>query len=175
MALLDARSVANSLLARAEVDGEELDQLRLQKLVCLAHGWHLGLCDRPLMSQLVHAWPYGPVVPEVYHAFKQFRDRPIRGRAKFYSAGSGWSDFPTAMDPYSKDVIDAVWQKYRGMTVGQLITLTHEPGTPWATVTAGLAPADIRDIPIPNDVTAAYYRKLAEANRAAREASSRVA
>jgi uncharacterized phage-associated protein len=51
------------------------------------------------------------------------------------------------------------------MTGNQLITLTHEAGTPWATVTEGLKPSQIRDILIQNDLIRRYYRDLAVKNQ----------
>lgn len=154
---IDARALANYLLSKAEVDQTTLDQLRLQKLAYLAHGWHLGLSGTPLIIQDVHAWPYGPVIPELYHEFKRFGEGPIGGRANWFHAN---------LAPYSKGVVDAVWDKYGKMTGNQLITLTHEPGSPWATVANGRRPSEIRDIPIPNELIRRYYNNLAKKNQA---------
>ena len=68
----DARAIANYLLAKAELDQCSIDHLKLQKLLFIAHGWHLGLNKSPLFRQAVQAWPYGPVVDVVYQAFKAF-------------------------------------------------------------------------------------------------------
>jgi uncharacterized phage-associated protein len=166
---IDARAVANYLLAKADVDQKTLGQLQLHKLTYLSHGWHLGLSDQPLIVQEVHAWPYGPVIPALYFEFKQFGDGPIGGRARYYDRLKGWQDFHPALGDYSKAVVDAVWQNYGNLTGSQLITLTHEPGTPWATVTAGRQPSQIRDIPISNDLIRQYYRGLAQKNQAKKE------
>src|SRR6516164_9635188 len=81
---IDARAVANYLLSKADVDQKKLDPLQLQKLVYIAHGWHLGLLNRPLFAQRVEAWPYGPVIEDVYHAFKRFGQNGINGRAVYF-------------------------------------------------------------------------------------------
>ena len=164
----DVRAVANYLLAKAEVDQKPLDQLQLQKLVYLAHGWHLGLSGEPLIVQAVHAWPYGPVIPALYEEFKRFGSGRINGRAQYFDPNSGWGIFPPTLEPYSKAVVDEVWNHYGKLTGAQLITLTHEPGTPWATVTSGRTPAQIRDIPIPNELIQHYYHALAKENQAKR-------
>lgn len=165
---VDARGVANYLLARAEIDQRPLDQLKLQKLTYLAHGWHLGLSGEPLLVQEIHAWPYGPVIPILYDEFKRFGSGPVQDRARYYDRARGWCDFLPAFDPYSKSVVDAVWDQYGKFTGGQLITLTHQPGTPWAKVTQGLSPLEIRDIPIPNPLIREYYHALAIANQTKR-------
>jgi len=57
-----------------------LTPLKLQKLIYYAHGWHLALRDQPLIDELIEAWEYGPVVPNVYHEFKEFGNQPITRR-----------------------------------------------------------------------------------------------
>lgn len=168
---IDARAVANYLLAKAEVDQKPLSHLQLQKLTYLAHGWMLGLSGRPLIGQPVHAWPYGPVIPAVYQAFKQAGNGRITGRATYYDPNAGWRPFEPAMDEYAKAVVDSVWAVYGGMSGGQLITLTHQPGTPWEQVTRGKRPDEVRDVPIPDEIIRRYYHDLAVKNKASQHAS----
>ena len=54
-----------------------LTPLKLQKLIYYAHGWHLAIRNAPLIDEVIEAWEYGPVVPNVYHEFKKFGNRPI--------------------------------------------------------------------------------------------------
>ena len=55
----------------------KITPLKLQKLIYFAHGWHLAIRDQPLIDELVEAWEYGPVIPNVYHEFKVFGNQPI--------------------------------------------------------------------------------------------------
>ena len=68
----DPRSVANYLVKKAasDVNGQPLTIVHLLKLVYFAHGWHLGRTGQPLINRPVEAWKYGPVIPEVYDAFR---------------------------------------------------------------------------------------------------------
>ena len=50
--------------------GEPMTNLRLQQLLYLAQGWHLARYGKPLFEEEIKAWPCGPVVPEVYEAYK---------------------------------------------------------------------------------------------------------
>ena len=63
--------VANYFVVRAAENDKMLDIIQLVKLVYLAHGWCLGITGKPLLSSQVEAWRYGPVIPEVYYAFRQ--------------------------------------------------------------------------------------------------------
>lgn len=54
-----------------EEDGELMSNLKLQKLVYYAQGYHLAIFDKPLFTEPIEAWIYGPVVPELYHTYKQ--------------------------------------------------------------------------------------------------------
>jgi uncharacterized phage-associated protein len=163
----DARAIANYLLAKAEVDQVSLDHLKLQKLVYIAHGWHLGLFGTPLIRQLIEAWTYGPVVGVIYQAFKPFGANPIDSQAHFYDSEMGaWKDYEPTLTPNSKAVLDQVWEKYRGFSGTQLITLTHQPGTPWHATVGNLPPEQRRNVPIPNDLIKEYYATLAAKNKA---------
>jgi uncharacterized phage-associated protein len=125
----DARQVANYFIDLAEQDHVSITPLKLQKLVYLAHGWSLALRGQPLIRQNPEAWKYGPVIPVIYKAFKEYGGSPITDKANLVPVGGQISDA-------EKDLIKSVWGKYKSLTAGQLSTLTHEPGSAWqATVT----------------------------------------
>ncbi len=64
--------VAEYFLSLADEEaGDFLSNLKLQKLVYYAQGFHLALFNRPLFMAAIHAWQHGPVVPELYHAYKK--------------------------------------------------------------------------------------------------------
>ena len=50
--------------------GDLMTNLRLQKLLYFAQGWYLARYGKPLFSDEIEAWTYGPVVPEVYQTYK---------------------------------------------------------------------------------------------------------
>ena len=50
-----------------------MSNLRLQKVLYIAHMYHLGLCEgEPLINDGFQAWDYGPVDSELYHHAKGF-------------------------------------------------------------------------------------------------------
>jgi len=157
----DARAVANRMLALGHEQAVELTPMKLLKLTYIAHGWSLGLTGEPLIRQMVYAWPYGPVIPDVYHAFKNYADKPIETPAAKIIKGTKWEAYDAEFTAQQSTVIERTFTLYRSFTGIQLSTITHTEGTPWAMVTKNLPPEKIRDIPIPDSLIEEHYRELA--------------
>ena len=119
----DSRAVANRFVRLARERGEIITIMQLVKFVYLAHGWHWGYYDKPLICHNVEAWKHGPVVPAVYHAF-----RP-QGVVVMDPVHAGPSDVGFGAD--AKSLIDGVFDSYAKVPYYALSELTHEPGTPW--------------------------------------------
>jgi uncharacterized phage-associated protein len=98
--------------------------MQLLKLVYVAHGYMLGRHGRPLLSEPVQAWQYGPVVPSVYHATKGFRSAPVS-----HVPGAQWG-YP--FTPEERAVMDSVVSTYAAASGPVLSAATHQPGTPWS-------------------------------------------
>lgn len=159
----DARAVANFLLDVAAGEGRAIDHLKLQKLTYFSHGWHLAVTGRPLITQNVLAWPYGPVVRQLYDEFKVYGRDTIDGRATYFDHESDeWVPFAAALDAESELVIERVWDVYKKYTGLQMSAMAHAEGTPWYQTVGHLKPSEIRDIPIPNPVIREHYVKLAK-------------
>ena len=143
----DARAIANYFLDVADAHGEQLSPLKIQKLVYFANGWHLALRNAPIIDEQVEAWPYGPVIPSLYRAFRKYGDQPISGRAERVVTESHdtWKTSlgrsrPSIDDQrgwrseFAKMFLNRIWEIYGGYTAIQLSNLTHQEGTPWHTV-----------------------------------------
>ena len=66
------QKVATQIIWIASLDGRSLTPMQLIKLSYIAHGWTLAILDNPLFKDIVEAWRYGPVVPDIYHRYKKF-------------------------------------------------------------------------------------------------------
>ena len=70
-------SVADYFLLDAAERGQRIRHMRLQKLCYYAQGFYVALYDRPLFTEPLAAWQYGPVAPALWSRFHQFRSKPI--------------------------------------------------------------------------------------------------
>lgn len=126
--------VANFFLAKAQKESRTITNCKLIKLTYIAYGWTLAILDRRLFHERIEAWGYGPVIPSLYHEFKEFRNDPINS----YSMQLDDSNYTKQTTPEIKKretdilfVLNYVWRVYKRFTADSLCSLTCEEGTPW--------------------------------------------
>ena len=148
-----AHTVANRFLELARAKGRPLMPLQLMKLVYIAHGWMLGIHQRPLITDHIEAWKLGPVIPKLYRNIKGYGATPItKPLSSFFGS-------EPALDEDEADIIDQTFDIYGDLNGIRLSALTHKPGTPWANTWT----ADSWAAQIPNDIIAEHYTQLASA------------
>ena len=84
----------------------------------------------------MQAWKYGPVIPEIYHEFKDYGRSKITQKAtKLIDIDINTGDFiehvPTIDTEEEKNFVKLVWDKYKKYTGIQLSNSTHVNDTPW--------------------------------------------
>jgi len=119
-------AVANYFLEKSKSEGKATSQMKLQKLVYFAHGWHLALYDQPLINEGVEAWTYGPVIYSLYKEFKSCGNEPID-----HLAGEPKPPQINFNNHELKTFLDKVWDTYSNLSAFQLSNLTHESDSPW--------------------------------------------
>lgn len=126
--MLSCFDVARYFLALVDEDaGDSLSNLKLQKLVYYAQGYHLAFYDTPLFEERIEAWQHGPVVPALYHAFKKFGAGPVQMDGEI-----DLNKYP----PEVRELLDEVYSVYGQFSAVRLRNITHlEP--PWAGVLNG--------------------------------------
>lgn len=139
----DAKSIANWFLERAKRDGRVLSIMSILKLAYIAHGWRLEMTGEPLFSNRIEAWQHGPVIPEVYSAF----------RPQGIVPQTPLPDCPVPTDKGDVDFLEQIYKIYGHMSPFHLSELTHVPGGPWETARKwGGWYAEI-----PNDLIVSHY------------------
>jgi uncharacterized phage-associated protein len=144
----DSRRVANRFLELARDNGVALTPMQILKLVYIAHGWMLGLYGRPLIRDEVQAWRYGPVIPRLYNAVRQYRAGPVTRQLTAPAE---------ELDEFEDDIIGQVYRLYGKKSGVTLSRLTHAPDTPWA---LSYEPGEF-GTPIPQDLIQEHYQQLA--------------
>ncbi len=149
-----AGAVANEFLDLAEQEGKEITNLKLVKLMYIAQGLSLAFYNEPLFYSDIEAWRYGPVIPEIYHEFKHFKDMPITEKSVDLD-GSDWDTIytPKLEEENKKKVVQLTWQWYKEYSAGQLVDFTHAKGTPWRLT---YVPEENRVIP--EELIKKYYK-----------------
>ena len=118
-------AVANHLLNK----GDDIDVLKLIKLVYLCHGWHLAVEGKPLLSEQAQAWRNGPVLPSLYFAVRRFGNNAVT--PPIIEGLDGIKNDVTDLAPAQARVVDEVYRNYKKYDGVDLSELTHEKGTPW--------------------------------------------
>ena len=104
---------------------EEVTPLMLQKLLYFIQGIYFALYGRPIFEEDCRAWVHGPVYPEVYELFRDFKYNPIDD-ARF-AVLEGTADVVTEEE---KNVIDLVVNTF-GMYGGKVLERITHNEKPW--------------------------------------------
>lgn len=103
----------------------EVTPLMLQKLLYFIQGIYSALYGKPIFAEDCRAWIHGPVYPEVYDLFRDFKYNPVDD-ARFVLL-KGMDD--TLMDD-EKRVIDLVVNTF-GMYGGKILEKITHNESPW--------------------------------------------
>jgi uncharacterized phage-associated protein len=119
---ISAFDVAHYFLAKANSEGDLITHLKMQKLLYYAQAWYLVNHDKPLFKEQICPWNLGPVIPEIYHAFKKFSASPI-----IYEATGNEESLFTEDE---KNYLDEFYSFFIKFAAHELVNMSHnEP--PW--------------------------------------------
>lgn len=102
-----------------EQEREGITNLKLQKVLYFAQAYYLAKLGRPLFSDKIEAWEYGPVVPNVYRKYKMHKSNPII-----------FEEDKSSLTEEDKQVIQKIWNTFGGYSASRLVGITHAH-TPW--------------------------------------------
>lgn len=128
--------VANTVLFRAKKEGMAMSPMKLQKLVYFLYAEYLYSAKDHLFAERFEAWKYGPVLDDIYQAFKDYGASRIK---KYMVDANGlYQIIEVDSDMEFKICFDKVWYAYAGKTGIELSKITHQPFSAWyAAVSAG--------------------------------------
>ncbi len=130
---------------------KEVTPLTLQKLLYFIQGESYALNGKPLLYETCQAWVHGPVYPEVYTMFRDFKYNPIEdARFAIFEAAE------YKLDDEERRVIDLVVNTFGEYSGKTLERITHEED-PWKLARKGLADDISSNEPISMDSIKMYY------------------
>jgi uncharacterized phage-associated protein len=141
-----ANLIAKAIIERSNPEyGDVITNLKLQKLLYYCQGFYLALNKKtPLFDEDIVAWQYGPVVPEIYHQYKDAGSQVILP-----------SQEKVDLDNNTIELIDEVYKVYGQFSAIKLMEMTHEE-SPWKET-------PIRGV-ISKDLMFDYFSGLANTN-----------
>lgn len=98
---------------------EGITNLKLQKILYFAQAYYLAKLGKPLFSDVIEAWEYGPVVPSVYHQLKHRGNRVL-------ICEKDQSD----ISEEDKKILANIWETFGGYSASRLVDISHAH-SPW--------------------------------------------
>lgn len=124
--------IAAILLREAIERSSPLDQMQLQALVYIAHGWRLATSGDPLTGDRPIITPFGPEYERLARALRRCGARQVE------VSDLSPADF-TILDQDEVNLISSVIDAYGDLTAAQLATFSRDDDSPWRNrVEAGL-------------------------------------
>lgn len=136
--LPSAVHIADCILATAHMQGLQLDQLQINKLCHLVNGFTLKEQNDPAFYNDVEAWRYGPVIPDVYSAYKAYGTKTI---THLEMCRTSMNDSDALCKRYDElvgivgrnaaAIVNGVVKEYAKFSGNELVRMTHGKNTPW--------------------------------------------
>ena len=151
-------AIANYFIRLSQNKG--LTLMQLLKLSYLAHGFKMGIFGEkhPLANELVQAWKFGPVFPNIYHEFKYEPPGEIKEMATFLENENFLKIVESSFNSEEKKIMGFVYSVYGGFTGLELCKLTHQKGTPWHNAWYNGGGKEFLGVTISNEEIASHFR-----------------
>ncbi len=115
--------IADYFIALSDEVGDCMTNLRLQKLVYYAQAWYLANFKEHLFKEDFEAWIHGPVLPDLYHTYKERRGQPIIKDIRL-------KDVKKRLGANVIEFLEEIAEVYMPFTAFQLEAMTHRDA-PW--------------------------------------------
>lgn len=118
--------ISKKILSLAKRDGMAVDPMKLLKLVYISHGYYLAFFNKPLITDEIQAWKYGPVIPSLYHVIKRY------GSSSYVDLEHIEIYSEKEVNKEDSHFLESFWNSYKKYSGLQLSDLTHRENTPWS-------------------------------------------
>lgn len=133
---------------------EEVTPLMLQKLLYFIQGVYSALYGMPIFEEDCRAWLHGPVYPEVYELFRDFKYNPIDDARFALLVGT-----EASLTKEEKKVIDLVVSTF-GMYGGKVLERITHNEEPWMEARKGYGDSIPSSELLPKDRIMKYYTAI---------------
>lgn len=145
--------VADYFLWMGKKEGQEISQLKLQKLCYYAQAWNLALEGAALFEADFEAWIHGPANYDLYKEFKKYGWRPIKAPKNYDEE---------RLSPAERSLLTEVWERYGSFDAKVLENLTHQED-PWIEARGNFSDYENSNEKISKATMETFYRSLVHA------------
>lgn len=118
----NVQDIANYFLSLVDSSAQDcITNLKLQKLCYYAQGIFLAMYGRRLFNENLQAWQHGPVVPSLYHKYKDKGDKGL-------SVDKGFDI--NVLPQEIRDFFNDIYIEYGQYSAWRLRDMTHQE-SPW--------------------------------------------
>lgn len=134
--MYSALDVARYVVNYANSHDMMVSNLKLQKILYFIQLNFLGNDpSRPCFSDEIEAWPYGPVIPNVYQEFKRYGSLSIPPVTEYYDTSNGiWNTkkvpYKTKMTSADQELVENVVKMCDEYSASDLVSISHRQ-SPW--------------------------------------------
>lgn len=114
-----AMEIARYAVDRRYGNGKPISNLQLQKILYFLQIIFVSTTGELLFADQFEAWPYGPVIRDVYVEFSDCGGFPIK------------CSFPTEVDDSVRSFLDAGVDMLAEKSPWDLVRISHADGSPW--------------------------------------------
>lgn len=129
--------IANYFIDKFNSDELELESLKLNKLIYVAHGWHLACFDNGLIDEHAECWKYGPIIPSIYYATKHLKN--------IYFNLETLTSYEISVE--TKELLDKVYLEYKNYSNLEMSSICNKKETVWDICFNGYKFYDKQQIP----------------------------
>lgn len=121
--MYSAMNIARYIICECNNRNIDISNLKLQKLLYYAWIRFFARTKTKLFDDDICAWPFGPVVPEVYYKYRVHGGRPI-----YVSATECAGETISADD---RVIINEILENLGRLSPRALVDMSHATGMPW--------------------------------------------
>lgn len=133
MTTYQADSIAGYIINYCKEKNYVINNLKLQKLLYYAQAKSLVEKSHPLFEENIEKWKLGPVVPEIYHLYKNYGAKNIQSAEErleiIFNKNGGFTFKKIDLEKISaedKQILNQVIDKFAIFNPFELVNKTHD-------------------------------------------------
>lgn len=125
--MLKAMELADYVVRYCTATGQPISNLQLQKIMYFLQSVYCRATGELLFEESFEAWPYGPVLREVYNKYSEYGGRVIEDHSECY----------LSVEADVLAFINEGIKVLRSQSPWDLVKTSHAPGSPWDQIYRG--------------------------------------